>query len=236
MPTLVFVCGLLSDQRVWASTMQACTEYPQVLADNQSDDTITGMARRALTATEGEIIPIGHSMGGRVALEMARLAPGRVKALVLANTGHAGQKPGELAQRQAKIDLGHKDMSALAAEWIPPMLAAGREADSDLLNSLTSMVLASGPTMHERQIMALVNRPNATAYLSEIKAPTLLLTGAQDRWSSVAQHQEIENMMPKANLVIVEDAGHFMPVEQPVETARSISAWLASNATVPNGS
>ena len=69
---------------------------------------------------------VRHSMGARVAIEMARQAPQRVDAMVLANTGHAPLQPGEMAKREAKIQQGHADMTALAARWLPPMLAPGR--------------------------------------------------------------------------------------------------------------
>ena len=106
------------------------------------------------------------------------------------------------------------------------MLAEGREIDVHLVASLTDMVLKSGAEVHERQIMALVNRPNATTYLHAIDCPTLLITGNQDRWSPVAQHQEILKLMPRACLKLVNNAGHFMPIEQPEETSQIIKQWL----------
>ena len=225
-PMVLFVAGLLSDQRVWQSTIDGLTGFNVLIADNQSDDRISSMAERALSMTDEPLIVVGHSMGGRVALEMARMEPDQVLGLVLANTGHTGQKPGELAKRQAKIDLGYHDIGALAAQWLPPMLAAGRETDEDLMQTLTEMVLTAGAQVNERQIMALVNRPSATEYLPEIDCPTLLLTGLQDRWSPVAQHEEIQALMPNATLELVDAAGHFMPIEQPEETSRLISAWV----------
>jgi len=228
--TALFIPGLLSDARVWQPTAGALSglDVNVAFADVTRDDRIDTMASRILDEHPGPLVVIGHSMGGRVALEMAYQRAERVVGLVLANTGHGSKRKGELAKRQAKIDLGHQDMKALAAEWIPPMLASGREQDSALMGDLTDMVLAAGPEVHERQIMALVNRPTASTYLSSIICPTLLMTGDKDRWSPEPQHREIEELMPNATLALVSDAGHFMPIEQPAQTAANVRDWLVS--------
>ena len=125
-------------------------------------------------------------------MEMARIAPDRVKGLVLANTGHHPKREGEEIKRQAMIDLGHKSMERLAAHWIPPMLDPARAAeDQALLADLTAMVLRADAEQHERQIRALIGRPDANAYLGDITCPVLLVTARQDSWSPIAQHEEI---------------------------------------------
>jgi len=226
--TVLFVPGLLSDARVWRATADAVgalgVEF--AFADVTRDDRIKAMASRLLDEHSGSLIVIGHSMGGRIALDMAHQQPTRIAGLVLANTGHGPKREGELAKRQAKIDLGHRDMAALAEEWIPPMLALGREQDSALMSDLTDMVLAAGPQVHESQIMALVNRPNATNYLPSIACPTLLMTGNKDRWSPEPQHRDMQALMPNAQFALIEDAGHFMPIEQSEHTAVRVCNWL----------
>lgn len=226
MTTLVLIPGLVSDAIVWQAVAEAAP-LPAHHADVARDDSITAMAERVLLETDGELIVVGHSMGGRVALEMARIAPGRVRGLVLANTGHGPKREAELPKRYEMIALGHKDMAELADVWLPPMMHPERSGnDPQLVARLKEMVLRAGPEVHERQIRALIGRPNATAYLPEIRCPILLLTGRQDGWSPVAQHQEIANAVPDAELAIIEDAGHFAPVEQPEAVTSRIVEWL----------
>ena len=231
--TLVFIPGLLSDARVWQHTIDRVS-LPIKVADLTQHANIPDMAAQILTSVDGPLIPVGHSMGGRVALEMARQSPERISALILANTGHGPQRPGEPAKRQEKIDLGHKDMAALIAEWLPPMLAEGREQDLDLWADLTDMALRQGPDVHERQIKALLGRPDAAAYIPGLACPILLMTGPLDRWSPVAQHEEIEAMAQDATLHIVPDAGHFLPIEQPEATTQTIQSWLRDQGLTPS--
>ncbi len=227
METLVLIPGLVSDGIVWASLADAVAHrMPVHAADISHASSISGMAQSVLAATEGDLIVAGHSMGGRVAMEMARIAPDRVKGLVLANTGHHPKRDGEEIRRQQMIDLGHRSMEDLADEWLPPMLSPARLSDTELVAGLRAMVLRAGPDVHERQIRALIDRPNASAYMAELGCPILLVAARHDGWSPLAQHQEIADAAPDTELVIVEDAGHFAPVERPAEVTAAITGWL----------
>ncbi|WP_105435820.1 alpha/beta fold hydrolase [Neorhizobium tomejilense] len=228
MKTVVFIPGLVSDQIIWAPLAARIPQNFQVHQADLSDGTsITGMAQKQLDETVGDVIAVGHSMGGRVAMEMARLAPERVKGLVLANTGHHAKRDGEEIKRQQMIDLGHDSIAKLAASWLPPMLDPARVGDTDLIRELSEMVCRAGPQVHERHIRALLGRPNATASLPEIACPILLVAARQDGWSPIAQHKEIAAVVADAELVVIENAGHFAPVERPAETSAAVIDWLS---------
>lgn len=226
--TLLLIPGLLSDDRVWAGLRARIGgARPVVAADIRRDATIPGMARRLLDEVEGPLIAVGHSLGGRVAMEMARQAPERLKGLVLANTGHHPRRPGEEAKREEMIRLGHRSMEGLAGVWLPPMVAPHRRDDDALVRSLTEMVLGFDAATHERQIRALIDRPDAAAHLPSVACPVLLVAARQDLWSPVAQHEEIAALLRNAELAVIEEAGHFAPVERPEEVAGLIADWLS---------
>ncbi|MWD29847.1 alpha/beta fold hydrolase [Aquicoccus sp. SCR17] len=225
-PTFVFIPGLLSDDRVWRPVAEKIEAEGAHFADVTGADGITGMAQSVLDSVEGDLIVLGHSMGGRVAMEVARLAPKRVRGLVLANTGHGGLRDGEEETRRRKIELGHEDMDRLADEWLPPMVASERHDDDELMGSLRDMVLETGPEVHERQIRALLERPDASDYLGDLDCPILLIVGDRDEWSPVAQHEEIAALAQDAELQVIGGAGHFTPVERPNESAAVVEAWL----------
>lgn len=221
--------GLLSDQMVWRTLAERLPAEARVYhADLRQCTSITEMAHSVLQTTEGSLIAVGHSMGGRVALEMARLSPQRIHGLVLANTGHQPKRDGEEIKRQQMIELGYKSMSGLADAWLPKMLDPARAADAELMGELKAMVLRANAEQHERHIKALLNRPNATSYLSTIQCPILLISARQDSWSPIAQHQEIADATENSVLKIVENAGHFAPLERPDIVADIIIEWLQS--------
>ena len=85
--------------------------------------------------------------------------------------------------------------------------------------------MRSTPETFANQQKALLDRPDARAFLSGIRCPTLVLCGRQDTWSPVAQHEEIAAAITQSKLVIVEDCAHMSPVEQPAAVTR----WLLSH-------
>ncbi|MET0744959.1 MAG: alpha/beta hydrolase [Microvirga sp.] len=227
-PTIILLPGLLCDARIWAAQVDALRPFADVrVADFSQADSIDAMARASLDLAEGPLVVIGHSMGARAALEAVRLAPERVVRLGLLDTGVHPRREGEEATRQVLVDLAFAGgMAALAERWLPPMVHADREADPALMAPLEAMVLRAGPEQHERQIRALLGRPDARPHLPAIRCPTLVMVGRQDRWSPLAQHEEIASLIPGARLVVIEDSGHMSPVEQPGQVNRALLDWL----------
>lgn len=225
MTRVVLIPGLLSDGLVWRGLGERLGAQA-VIADVTRQASIAQMAADLLAETDDDFVAIGHSMGGRVAMEMARQAPGRTRGLVLVSTGHNGGTEAELPKRHARIALGHDSMAALAEDWLPPMVAPGNAADAALMGDLRAMVLRHDAQIHERQVRALIGRPDAGAYLPGITAPILLLVGDQDGWSPPAQHHQIAALAPDASVQVIEGAGHFLPVERPAETISAITGWL----------
>jgi pimeloyl-ACP methyl ester carboxylesterase len=228
LPPIVFLPGLLCDASVFAHQVAALRPFADVaVADFSQHDSLVEMARTALSLREGPVIAVGHSMGARAALEMVRLAPERVVRLALLDTGVHPRREGEEANRQVLVDLADREgMAALAERWLPPMVHEARTGDPRLMEPLRAMVMRADAEQHRRQIRALLNRPDTRPLLPTIACPTLVMVGRQDRWSPLAQHEEIAAALPDATLVVIEDSGHMAPVEQPEAVTRSLMAWL----------
>lgn len=226
MPTTILIPGLLCDETVWQPLLSQLTG-PALVADLSTQDDLTRMAEDCLASAPGPLRVAGHSMGARVAMEMARIAPERIERLVLLDTGIHPLKQGEAEKRADIVRFAHENgMQALADRWLPGMVHDPNRADADLMGRLTEMVLRKDPDLHERQIRALVNRPDASAYLGRIACPVLLIVGQQDQWSPVSQHEDMLDLLPDARLQVIDGAGHFAPLERPVEVARTVAAFL----------
>jgi pimeloyl-ACP methyl ester carboxylesterase len=219
--TVFLLPGLLCDETIWAAQSSALSDV--VIPDFRHVNSIEAMAQLVLDAAPPRFSVAGHSMGGRVALEVFRLAPHRVERLALLDTGIHPRAADEEAKRQALVDLARSQgMAALAARWLPPMLHPDHSA---LLEPLTEMVKRSTPETFANQQRALLNRPDARSVLPNIHCPTLVLCGKQDLWSPVPQHEEIAASIPQSKLAVVDDCGHMSPVEQPAV----VTKWLLSH-------
>ncbi|MGH1369877.1 MAG: alpha/beta fold hydrolase [Maritimibacter sp.] len=211
--TVLLIPGLLCDGFVWEPLT---SRFDAAVADLTTQNSLTDMAYECLAAHPGALRIAGHSMGARVAMEIARIAPERVERMALLDTGAHPLAKGEAARREDIVRFAYDNgMEALAERWLPQMVYAPNRENAALMRGLKAMVLRCDADLHARQIQALVNRPDATAYLSTLNCPTLLVVGRHDAWSPLGQHEEMARQLPDARLTVIEDAGHFAPIEQP---------------------
>ncbi|MEO0063243.1 MAG: Carboxylesterase YbfK [Pseudomonadota bacterium] len=227
---LLFLPGLICDARIYQPQLAA---FPDSRAVNTYGlaDSFADMARIVLDQAPDTFDLFGHSMGGRVALEVFRLAPQRVRRLALSSTGVHFVRPGEADKRLELSRVGHTHgFAALVDEWLPPMVAPANRANAALYDSMRQMCLDAGQAMFDAQIAAQINRPVQDVLLPQITCPVLVMTGELDSWAPPAQHAEIAALIPHSELVIVPGAGHMLPAEAPDAVNAAIARWLNTPA------
>ena len=195
-------------------------------------DSITAMVEAVLAVAPASFVLAGHSMGGRVALEVAFLAPARVQKIILMDTGYLPRQPGpagdtEKAGRMALLDMARqKGVRAMGKEWVKGMVHPGRLNDAPLIEAILAMFERKTADRFARQQNALLTRPDASPALRALRVPTLLLCGRQDSWASVAQHTAMQVLAPHAQLRVIEDAGHMVLMERPEATVQVLRQFL----------
>jgi pimeloyl-ACP methyl ester carboxylesterase len=110
------------------------------------------------------------------------------------------------------------------------ILARRLGGDAALIGAILDMFERKSADVFERQIRALIGRPDGEPVLRSLGVPTLVLTGRQDSWASVEQHRALHaRVAPAAQAVleIIEEAGHMVPMERPAELAAALLRWLA---------
>lgn len=228
-PVLALLCGLLCDEDIWREVIAALAAEVEVRVFSFPNfSSIPDMAEHVLASVEGRFAVAGHSMGGRVALEIVRRSEGRVTGIALLNTGVHPPAAHETASRGRLVSLARSaGMTALAADWLPPMLSQTGPVRADVQARLVAMVERGSPDGFAAQTRALLTRTDAAPILAGLKIPTLLLSAAGDTWSPPGQHEAMLQLCPRAELSIVPAAGHMLPVEQPGAVAAALDSWLA---------
>jgi pimeloyl-ACP methyl ester carboxylesterase len=228
MENLVLLPGLLCDERVWRDQVEALRGVAHCsIPAWGSLDTITAMAEHVLATAPEQFSLAGHSMGGRVAFQVVRLAQNRVQRLALLNTGADPTAPHEEASRMALVEKARtKGMRAMALDWLPPMLDQKRLYDTALVAEIVQMIERKTPDIFYAQQQALLTRPDARPVLPTIACPTLFLSGREDTWSPPARHEEMSTQIPGSRVVIVPDSGHMSTMEQPAAVSEALRAWL----------
>lgn len=222
--------GLICDASYYAPQTAAFPDS-RAVAGYGLRNSLPEMAQVVLDEAPERFDLLGHSMGGRVALELFRKAPERVRRLALVSTGVHPVREGERESREALKAIGHDEgYEALVDAWLPPMIAPEHRSDPEIAGPLKAMCMRAGQATFDAQIEALLNRPEQESLLPQIDCPTLVMTGSEDDWSPPAQHEAIAEAIADSELVIVEGAGHMVQFEAPEAVNEAISSWLAMPA------
>ena len=227
MTKIVLIPGLLSDARVFAAIKKGLPHIDWFDFERSASGSLARWGQEVLSVTGGPVVLFGHSMGARIALESWAFDSSRVSGLILADFGVDGTVTEKERSGRADRVRGayEKGMSNLLDSWLKPMVAKGFDIN-DRYKQLEEMVLKETPESHEQQIDALLNRPNAEAYLNAIRCPTLLLVGDQDQWSPAEQHIKIGEKLVGSKVEVVQGAGHFLPFERPDVVASLVHDWI----------
>jgi pimeloyl-ACP methyl ester carboxylesterase len=236
-PHLVLLPGLVCDAAVWQPQVAALGTRVQChVVDYGARNTLRAMAEHALaTAPAQRFALAAHSMGGRVAFEVMRLAPQRVTRLALMDTashplpdGEAGAA--EKAGRMALLDLARTEgMRAMGRRWGTPMVHPEHVA-TPMFEAMLDMIERCTPQIFDAQIQALLTRPDAAPLLATIHCPTLLLCGRDDLWSPPSGHEFMHQGIAGSTLVVVEHCGHMCTLEQHDAVSRAMASWLSAGA------
>lgn len=226
--TLYLVCGLISDETVWKHQSGLLAEILDVrIAKFPGYNSISRMAEQIVTGAPKCFSIAGHSMGGRVALEVCRLVGERISKLVLLDTGIYPAHEHEAKKCQALIDIAREHgMKVMAKEWVPTIIHPDRLDDAELVNELSEMAQRNTPEQFTSHIKALLERPDMRELLPGINCRTLVCCGRQDAWTPVRQHIEMASKIKGAKLEIIENSGHMTMMEQPRQVSNLMYDWM----------
>jgi len=187
---------------------------------------------------------LGHSMGGRIGLEMALNFPGRVKSLIMAASG-SGQaaRPGPDCipglPHWLVIRLVEKGFEkALREEFCDTnafFTDAFRKQHPDKVEQFFQLAWATHSKLSE-YIHLIIARHNweATHRLGDVRCPTLVLIGDNDsaRSNHLAQAETLKNRIANAELHVLKGQSHGFFWQAPEETNQVILNWVKQHAAV----
>lgn len=240
MTRIVLIPGLVCDDSVWRHAAEALRADASVRIAHHGDlDSLGTMAARILDETPGAFAVAGHSMGGRVALEIFRRAPERVTGIALLDTGTTPLAPGEpgakeTAGRYELLEVARtQGMAAMASRWVQGMVWNPRLGDRALVDGVVEMFARSSADVFAAQIRALLARPDASALLDQIRCPALILCGNDDAWAPPDRHRAMAARIAGATLTVVPDCGHMCTLERPDAVTDALVAWRARLQHIP---
>ena len=184
---------------------------------------ISAALKRLIQELSSEpVVLVGHSMGGLVAQEAYVRYPQLVKALALCFTSPAFAGGGSefarqfIAARIGPLDQG-KTMAQIAAQLIPTMGSHSK---------LAGQIMAGVPPETYRKAVHLLTTFDRRRELANIRVPTLLVAGSEDKTAPPAMMQRMAQKIPGAEFVLLERCGHLGPMDQPGEFNAALLSFL----------
>ena len=226
---VVFIPGLLCDSLLWAPQIGTLSDIADCwVASPTGADSIESLAAQLLErAPFPQFALAGLSMGGYVALEIMRQAPGRVLKLALLDTSARADTPEQTERRHALIDIARRGRFAEVTNLLLPALVnRARSYDRQIVGTIRAMARNVGEEAFYLQESAIIRRIDSRPHLAAIRCPTLILCGHQDAITPPALHQELASGINGAKLVLIGDCGHLSTIEQPEEVNLALRAWL----------
>ena len=160
---------------------------------------------------------IGLSMGGYVALAVARKHPQRLRALVLADTRAEADDEQAKANRDKMITFARSHTASDVLEQLLPKLLAAqtREQRSEIVEEIRRMARDQSIEGIIGALKVMRERPDASDSLASIRIPTLVLVGAEDAVTPPALAEKLAAGIAGTQLVKIPNAGHLSNLEQP---------------------
>lgn len=226
---VVLLPGLLCDGALYAQATRSLADIAHFeIADLTLDDSIKAMAARVLASAPPRFALAGLSMGGYVAQEVMRQAPGRVTRLALLDTTFKPDTPEARERRLALIKLADTGkFKGVTPQLLPMLVHPDHLHRPDVADAVLAMAERVGKEAFVRQQTAIMGRVDGKADLERISCPTLVMCGRQDQLTSLEIHREMAALIPSAKLVVIDHCGHLPPLEQPIAVSAVLRYWLA---------
>ena len=235
---LVLVHGFLGSSNMWNPQISFFKDNFRVIAPalpgfgNSSSidscDSIECMAKKILNLLEKKEIKqfnlLGHSMGGMIVQEIAKIAGEKILKLICYGTGPRGNIPGRFetidqSRRKLKINGLESTASRIAKTWF----IKGNKAKYFYLckeaGKQTSIEAA------DNGLVAMKNW-NGVENLKNIKSETLIIWGDQDKAYNLNQVKTLNNNIPNSDLKIIKGCSHNVHLEKPDEFNTVVDEFL----------
>lgn len=247
MTSLLLLPGLASDAALWRHQLAALAPLagaalvaplagavlsaPVVTDVHTRWPTLPQMAAALLAEHPGQLLLVGTSMGGILALEVWRQAPERVAGMALLGSSARPDTPELITLRTQACELfaaGRMDevlRANLLFAFHPESLGPGSTLAADYL----AMVGRAGAQQLIAQNRAIMARPDSRPMLPAITCPTLIVCGADDQLTPPECSREMAAAIPGSRLHILPRCGHLLTWEAPQAVNELLLGWSALN-------
>ena len=239
---VIFIAGTMSDHTIWDFVLPHLKSLRAITLDNR-DIGNSSVARRDYSVPDmaGDVLAlmghlglerasiVGHSLGGKIAQELALLAPARVDKLVLVCTS---ARDDVQSRSLMELWIGLREEIADDQVFVQTicLCSMGPNTLAQIpLRHAAELWMARSPVQRGsafiRNVEALL-ASDTFARLGEIQAPTLVVYTDCDRIFPQRHGEQLVAAIPGAQRVLMKNCGHAPMSEHPLDFARILQQFL----------
>lgn len=175
-------------------------------------------------------IVCGVSMGGYIALRAHQLFPEKIAGLILVDTHSKADSNAGKQKRfnsiQAILNHGRRPFSIGFVENVFSQQSIQEKPEA--VEYIKSAIRRNSVRSMCSTLLALAARTDTSDTLKDIKVPTLLVRGSEDRITSAEDMQELNTTIPDAKFIELSGCGHLPNLEAPDTFNRAINEFLTA--------
>ena len=174
----------------------------------------------------------GLSMGGYVALAFYKQFPSRVRALILADTrAQADTEEGKQTRDEQAEKALAEGMAGIADAMLPKLLTPDTVSKRpEIVKRVRDMMLKTKPEGTAAALRGMAQRDDQTQLLPQISSPALIIVGADDAITPVADSEKMHNAIAGSRFVVLENAGHVSNLERTEEFNQHLLDFLRESS------
>jgi pimeloyl-ACP methyl ester carboxylesterase len=218
---------LMPDLRGYGETGTAAGPAPyRTLLDEMALDIIHLLDELEID----QAICCGLSMGGQIVLDLYRLFPSRVKAIVIADSDARGESTDSYQRRLLLADTIIKDgMKKHTDDTIHQYIAERSLSNKAMYDHLYEMMSSTHPEGAAAAHRGRAERRDHTGLLPKIKVPALVVVGEEDYFTPIPVAKIMSDTIPGAELAVIKGTGHLPNMEAPEEFNAVLQSFLQEN-------
>lgn len=224
---LVLLPGTLCDERLFAPVLARLKIAEHRVLPLDGGSTAAEVAEALIGRLPDRFALAGFSLGGIVALELARRVPDRVAGLALIGSNARPVPEDQILARRISARFYNSEPIATHIQRLwPHYVGDASSGDSRLRRLLIDMAAGGGREALARQTEIALTRADSRPYLPDLAMPALVLAGEEDALCPIVMQLEMAKALPAARLALIPRAGHFAPLEAPDAVAAHLNNWL----------
>ena len=207
-----------------------------VVADGYDMETLYADVVAVIGQVGAPVHLVGAAMGGYVALRVAARQPALLRSLTLIGTSAEPEPADRIFQYRLMAQIGKLAGFRLIVDRLMGLLFGpsflADPAQANCRATWRSRLLANNARGMARALAGALERRDVSEELYRIKAPTLIMVGEEDAVNTPVRSERMHEAIRGSRLVVVPDAGHALPVEQPDVVNKALRSFLNVDAGV----